>query len=370
MSLPAAAKEEEVFEDDYTKSVLNLGRTGVYLSSIEGDVRLLMRTFQRLQAYDFASFCEVWKALDFSLIHFVATEKNSRQNFMRTAYRLILGHLQSSAILEIRIGVVYALYLMYFTQPVNFPNINVRVTMELWMQLTRLYEYCKEADIRDVIYVFDRLVNDGAFEQVAWNDDNDGVLRLEIDEDGINGRVATKLTNIEHEVMGSGQGGLGDLAASKRQIMLSEAYRNNKRRLINAPLVEQATREFYAKEFGTTAEPGWELPSAVPLDISEQDTSWSSSIFSRVREYQRLRAERVGTITEDDGSLHLTADYAEARRGMLPLSAAQSGHQTRRMDASQVDYSLRNTDNMSTPIRVIQRAHNMDRLRSHLGEQR
>ncbi|KAJ1801441.1 hypothetical protein LPJ59_000279 [Coemansia sp. RSA 2399] len=368
MSVPS--KHEDIFEGDSTKSVLNLGRTGVYLSSLEGDVRLLMRTFQRLQAYDFASFCEVWKALDFSLIHFVATEKNSRQNFMRTAYRLLLGHFQPSAILEIRIGVVYALYLMYFTQPVNFPNINIRVTMELWVLMTQLYEYCKEADIRDVMYVFDRLVSEGAFEQVAWTDDNEGVLRLEIDEDGVSGRVASKLADIEHEVMGSGQGGLGDLAASKRQIILSDAYRNNKRRLINTQLIEEATREFYTKEFGTTGEPKWGLPSAVPLDISEQDTSWSSSIFSRVREYQRLRAERVGTITEDDGSLLLTTDYAEAKRGILPLSSAQIGHQTSRMDTSLVDYSLRNTDNMSTPIRVIQRAHDMERLRSHLGEQR
>ncbi|KAI9499987.1 hypothetical protein GGI25_002993 [Coemansia spiralis] len=362
----ASIVPEELIEGDDSKSVVNLGRTGVYLSSIEGDVRTLMRTFQRLQMYDFQSFCDVWKALNFSLIHFVATEKNSRQNFMRTTYRLILGHFQSGAILEIRIGVVYALYLVYFTQPVNFPNISIRVTIELWTMLSQLYEYCKDAEIRDIVYVFDRLVSAGAFEQVAWLDENEGILHLDGDDDGVSGRVAAKLAQIEHEVMGSAQGGLGDVAASKRQIMQSEAYRGNKRRLVNTRLVEQATREFYAREFGTVLQPDEDMPGAVPLDISDQDTSWSSSIFSRVREYQRLRAERVGAVAEDDGSLHLTADYAEARRNMLPVR--NQGGQTRRMDISQVDYSLRNQENMSTPIRAIQRADNMHRLRSHLGE--
>ncbi|KAJ2724595.1 hypothetical protein GGI07_001848 [Coemansia sp. Benny D115] len=350
-----SAQTEDLAEYDDTKSVVNLGRTGVYLSAIEGDVRTLMRTFQRLQAYDIGSFFDVWRALNFSLIHFVATEKNSRQNFMRTAYRLILGHFLEDAILEIRIGVVYALYLMYFTQPVNFPNIGIRVPMDMWRQLTRLYQYCSEAEIRDVVWVFDKMMEDGAFELVAWLDDNEGILRLDGDEDGVSARVASRLAQVEHEVMGAAQGGLGDLAASKRQISLAETYRANKRRLVHTRLVELATREFYAAEFGTELQPLEALPGAVPLDISDQDTAWSAAIFERVREYQRQRAERVGAVAEDDGSLRLMPDYAETRGASLGAS---------RPDSSGIDYSRKGKESMSTPIRAIYRADKMHKMRS------
>ncbi|KAJ1945918.1 hypothetical protein GGF37_001455 [Kickxella alabastrina] len=361
-----ASIAEEIVENDDTKSVVNLGRTGVYLSAIEGDVRTLMRTFQRLQAYDIVSFCEVWKALNFSLIHFVATEKNSRQNFMRTAYRLILGHFQADAILEIRIGVIYALYLMYFTQPVNFPNIGIRVPMDIWIQLTKLYQYCNEAEIRDVVYVFDRLMGDGAFELVAWLDENEGVLRLDGDEDGVSAKVASRLAQVEHEVMGSAQGNLGDLAGSKRQIELAETYRTNKRRLVNTRLVEQATREFYATEFGTELNPDDDLPGAVPLDISDQDTAWAAAIFERAREYQRQRAERVGAVAEDDGSLRLMADYSESRNLGNVSSLAAGQH--RRMDLGGIDYGNRNNEVVSTPIRAIYRADQMHKMRSQRPE--
>ncbi|KAJ2692794.1 hypothetical protein H4218_006266 [Coemansia sp. IMI 209128] len=342
---------DEFGDSDDTKNVVNLGRTSVYVSAIEGDVRTLMRTFQRLQAYDFESFCQVWMQLNFSLVHFVATEKNSRQNFMRTTYRLILSHFQPGAILEIRIGVLYALYLMYFTQPVNFPNINIRMDMDMWKMLTKLYQYCNETDIRDIVYVFDRLMADGAFDLVAWMDDNEGVLRLDGEEEGVSRKVAGRLAQIEHEVMGSAQGGLADLAASKRQIVLSDTYRNNKRRLVNTSLVEQATRDFYAAEFGVELSPDQGLPGAVPLDISDQDTSWSTSILERVREYQRMRAERVGAVAEDDGSLQLLADYSETRG--LPVHVPG---QSRWQELSGMDYSQKGKESMSMPVRAIHRA--------------
>ncbi|KAJ1734046.1 hypothetical protein LPJ61_001266 [Coemansia biformis] len=351
----AAAALDEPLEGDDVKRVVNLGRTGVYLSAIEGDVRTLMRTFQRQQAFDFESFGEIWKALDFSLIHFVATEKNSRHNFMRATYRLILDHFQPGAILEIRVGVIYALYLVYFTQPVNFPNISIRVTMEMWSMLTKLYQYCSEADIRDVVYVFDRLVGEGAFEQVAWLDHNEGILRLDGDEDGGSGRVAAKLTQIEHEVMGSAQGGLGDLATNKHQIGLFEAYRTSKRRLVSTRLVEQATREFYQVEFGIDPALTEEMPGAVPMDISDQDTAWSAHIFSRVRDYQRSRADRVGAVAEDDGSLRVRADYAGGTLGARML----------RVRGGPPHYGPDSNDVASTPIRAIQRAEDNQNRKRH-----
>lgn len=343
----STTKEDQAAEDDSNKSVVNLGRTGVYLSAIEGDVRTLMRTFQRLQSYDFQTFCQVWKHLNFSLIHFVATEKNSRHNFMRAIYRLILSHFQRSAILEIRIGVLYALYLVYYTQPVNFPNIRIRATQEMWQMFCQAYQYCNEAEIRDVVYVFDKLREGGAFELVAWVDAQEGVLRLDTEEDqAVSGQVASQLAEIEHEVMGSGQGGLADLAASKRQLALSEDYRASKRRLVNTRLIDQATREFYAAEFGTQVTPRGELPGAVPLDISEQETTWTASILTRVREYQRQRAERVGAVAQDDGSLQML-DNA----GRVPV-------------AEVVDYRRMAGNNMSIPIQAMRRAEEQQRLRS------
>ncbi|KAJ1964730.1 hypothetical protein GGI12_001236 [Dipsacomyces acuminosporus] len=356
-----ASPADDFAEADDKKRVVNLGRTSVFLSAIEGDVRTLMRTFQRLQAYDFESFSEVWRLLNFSFIHFVATEKNTRQNFMRAIYRVVLSHFQPQAILEIRIGVIYALYLLYFTQPVNFPNINIRVTVDIWSELTNLYQYCNESEIRDVVYVFDKLIADGAFDLVAWIDDNEGILRLEGDDDGVSSKVVTKLAQIEHEIMGSSQGNVADPVSSKRQMALSDGYRNAKRRLINSNLVDQATRDFYASEFGGEMLPDSDLPTAVPLDISGRDMSWCASILTRVREYQRLRAERVGAIAEDDGSLHMQDSYLGIIGG---AASSHASGLSRRVELGQSEYGQKHREYVPDPIKAMIRAGETQRVRT------
>ncbi|ORX66185.1 hypothetical protein DL89DRAFT_73020 [Linderina pennispora] len=339
---------DDSFDLEDTKALVNLGRTGVYLSAIEGDVRTLMRTFQKLQAYDFESFCAVWKVLNFSLIHFVATEKNSRQNFMRTVYRIVLNHLQQGALLEIRIGVVYALYLLYYSQPVNFPNIKVRVSMEHWAVLTSLYQYCRGSEIHDIVYIFDKLREDAAFELVAWIDEHEGILRLESDE-GVGGRVATRLAQIEHEVMGSAQGNIGDPAAAKRQLKLAEEYRNVKRRIINSRLAERAAQDMYIMDFGVQREDIQGMPVGVPLDISGQDIGWWAETQKRVKGYQRIRAERVGALAEDDGSLRVMEECPDDISGL-------DGAPSRRAVLSKSDYDTEARHYKPDHLRAIERA--------------
>ncbi|KAJ1679334.1 hypothetical protein EV182_002266 [Spiromyces aspiralis] len=344
-----------------TKTLLNVGRTGVYLSALEGDIRSLLREYQKLQVYDFESFGTIWKSMNFSLIHFVATEKHARENLMHCLYRVILGHFRQSAMLEIKLGVVYGLYLLYYTQPASFPNVRVRMTMNMWKKWSDLYVHCKDSNIKDAVYCIDKMRDDSIFDYVAWVDDHEGLIALE-DGDNIQSKATSMLAQIEQEVMASSQGGIADPITNKRRISLVEDYIKLKRRLLSSRLTNKAARSFYNQAFRTGGEgegegqsPGNEdqpLPAPIPLDTTHREIAWWDQVTERVRNYQRNRSERVGTgANEDDGSLRMLADFSAATSQQFAMAASLDAQQ----QGGQVDYDQNRTF-ISAPLRATLRS--------------
>ncbi|KAJ1921717.1 hypothetical protein H4219_000450 [Mycoemilia scoparia] len=363
---------------DDGKTVLNVGRTGVFLSAIEGDIRSLLRSFQKLQTYDFESFGKVWKDMNFSLIHFVATEKHARNNLMQCLYRTVLSHFRQGAILEIKVGVVYALYLLYYTQPSTFGKSSIRVTMDMWKMWSELYVYCKDSNMREMVYCIDRMRDDSVFEFVAWIDDNEGLIMIDDGGSGIQAKATGILNQIERSVMASSQGGIADPITSKRRLELVEEYIQLKKRLLGSNSIHNAAKTFYNQTFGESENAGDkdqgpennqddELPAPIPLDTTYRELEWWNQMIGRVKKYQRVRSERAGTGTneDDDGSLRMLADYSTANNQMAatgqssaPFSLATTPNtatSTGRGDFGQIDYQQERTF-MSAPLRATLRS--------------
>ncbi len=156
-----------------------LGSEVILRSALEQDVRTLMVSYQKKQAYDFTSFADVWKERTFSLVHFACPEKLGRPVFMQTLYQIILSYnTMNTRLLEVKLGVLYGLYLLYFTQPEVFPIFpkeKIRLILTSWKEIFELYKYSKQYDLYDAVYIYEKMRKEHIFEFVANIDPWDNI---------------------------------------------------------------------------------------------------------------------------------------------------------------------------------------------------
>ncbi|PVU88965.1 hypothetical protein BB561_005632 [Smittium simulii] len=214
-------------------------KSGVLLNALKRDVLLLVRLFQKEQSLGFAGFKDIWKRLNFSIIHFAFPEQTSRNSFMRLLYRLVLEHFNPSASVFVNLSVIYTLYLLYFSQPDNMEREMIQLLLCDWYNLCTFYKFCGENEIDDAVYIIERLISQNAFEYSAWIDKRSNILYT----DGIVGinRLGTetkhlenkkkRLEDIERKLVGGSFGILENLKFSKRHIELIETYSVTKKLL-------------------------------------------------------------------------------------------------------------------------------------------
>jgi hypothetical protein len=125
-------------------------------SALASDILSLLQTFISQPSLRFRSFLQVWHGQGMTALHFACLFEPCRRSFMHDMYAHCLKHLvvststlgvstmaggqgddeeAISARLKMlrgrRIAVVYAVYLMYFTQPPRFPRIPIPVTPDV-----------------------------------------------------------------------------------------------------------------------------------------------------------------------------------------------------------------------------------------------
>ncbi|CAG8597190.1 4600_t:CDS:2 [Paraglomus brasilianum] len=148
-----------------TDKHITIGNERVKRKALERDIRLLIEGYVEKSSTDYATFNQVWTNLQFSLIHFVCPEKSGRELFMQCLYQITLSNY-----LETRLGVLFTLYLLYFTQPEAFFRVKIRLSPTMWQALYALYEYCKENELEDAAFVYKKLRTSQAFVFVAVAD--------------------------------------------------------------------------------------------------------------------------------------------------------------------------------------------------------
>ncbi|CAG8435723.1 1497_t:CDS:2 [Ambispora gerdemannii] len=142
------------------------------VSAIKEDIDLLLSAYQQQTTYDFTAFKKIWTSLNFEVIHFAAHEKTGREVFMQTLFQLLLDKYNKTRLLETKLGAIYAMYLLYYTQPKKLFDqvIRIRVTLDNWKSLFDLFQYCKKYKIHDFVYIYNKLKTDSAWVFVAVAD--------------------------------------------------------------------------------------------------------------------------------------------------------------------------------------------------------
>ncbi|OMH80638.1 hypothetical protein AX774_g5920 [Zancudomyces culisetae] len=84
--------------------------------------------------------------------------------------------------LEIQVGVIYAIYLVYKTQPksAKFKVEPVRITLGNWKTIIGVYRKCVSRKVDDCIYILDWLRSNKVFEVTAWIDENEGAVQIKL----------------------------------------------------------------------------------------------------------------------------------------------------------------------------------------------
>ncbi|XP_031564648.1 snRNA-activating protein complex subunit 1-like [Actinia tenebrosa] len=126
------------------------------------DCRLLLSRFESRGTVRFEVFSELWREMNFSLIHCGRKDANGRIQITEYLYRIILSYLSPSCTFIYRVGAIYALYGVYSTQLCN-PKIKIRMTILTWNNLKDLHEELIYLKHHDADFILRSLKNSKAF---------------------------------------------------------------------------------------------------------------------------------------------------------------------------------------------------------------
>lgn len=131
------------------------------------DCRVLLSRFEKLKTVRFEKFCEVWREMNFSLIHCGGRDSNRRIQVVDYLFRIISTYLDSTpSSFQYRIGALYALYAIYHTQ-ICQPKVKIRMTLAMMKDLKELHKQIIEQQHHDADYILRLLNNEKAFLFVA-----------------------------------------------------------------------------------------------------------------------------------------------------------------------------------------------------------
>ncbi|KAI8076861.1 small nuclear RNA activating complex, subunit SNAP43-domain-containing protein [Halteromyces radiatus] len=129
---------------------------------IRGDIELLIQTFMAQEQHTYQVFTTIWSQLEFDHIHFACLYKDSRETFMNHLYDAVFDYLDVN-IDQTKMGVIYALYYLFITQPTPWPIHGIRVDKDRWIHLFDFYIYCCRMESKEyaqAAMIFRRLKDD------------------------------------------------------------------------------------------------------------------------------------------------------------------------------------------------------------------
>ncbi|CAG8470239.1 7967_t:CDS:1 [Funneliformis caledonium] len=340
------------FQAASTKSdQIILGNEIISRSALEQDVKTLMVSYQKKQAYDFTSFADVWKERTFSLIHFACPEKLGRPVFMQTLYQIILSYTVNTRLLEVKLGVLYGLYLLYFTQPEVFPKERIRFTLTLWKQIFELYKYSKQYDLHDAVYIYEKMRKERVLEFVANIDPCGTILKQ-----GTKRKATNNLENIMHEISISPVGGLKTTNILKDGDDIVQRYYSSKRKLIDSELTKVASNKVIRRRIDTH-------PIGQPLDpftllepFSATDEHFNDNLKLKL---DNMKSERLEYLTRAKTFIEENSKNVEHQRTAHDVRNELRLQSYQKSNRQFVPFSLRATLNAAERDEKRTRSFNM-----------
>ncbi|KAJ1962655.1 hypothetical protein IWQ62_003460 [Dispira parvispora] len=309
---------------------VSIGPEAVKLEALEADVQLLMKQYLATHSIVFQPYLDIWEGINVSLVHFTCMDKAGRGNFMRTLYRLIQDYFTPE--LETQCAVLYALYMVYMTQPRLFDKVAIPVDLDQMRKWDGFFNVCLEQDLEDAVYIYNHLLDQEAFQLCAFVNPVPGFVVTQGDQDQRQirrkvqelGRQVLATDNLQRilKLEGDGstdtatertQSGTISLPSSPESIntvvenwqnpklnQLSHDYTELKRRLMNTPEAHTALAQLHSLVAGgdTTHQIGSETEA-----IGQGESSTRGNDF--------FAMSGVMLSTDQDILVHQTKSYIQ-----------------------------------------------------------
>ncbi|XP_076763734.1 proximal sequence element A Pbp45 [Xylocopa sonorina] len=131
------------------------------LSGFKEDCEQLIARFEQANDIRFETFCDIWKAMKFSLIFTGRPSFSELLEFCEEALNVCKQFLLLPPRFKERIGGLYLLYGIYYKIPIE--QLKIRVKSDDWRSIMDLHAEIKEAEHLDANYILCKLIVDNAF---------------------------------------------------------------------------------------------------------------------------------------------------------------------------------------------------------------
>lgn len=141
------------------------------------DIKQLVLSFHlRESDAAFADFQAHWKELNFSLIHYACLDPRQRQIFTEFLFTACQNFFILASSVKFKASIVYALFLLYKTQP---ERAQIPISVNGCNELMQAIEDCTQ--LRDVLDCFSQLLREDAF-AVVGGDQKCVILKKDSEE--------------------------------------------------------------------------------------------------------------------------------------------------------------------------------------------
>ncbi|XP_033103245.1 snRNA-activating protein complex subunit 1-like isoform X2 [Anneissia japonica] len=131
-------------------------------NGIKTDCEILLNEFVKTENVRYEDFANIWHSMNFSFVYFGLKHQVDQRDFTEEAFEVASNFLMPPFTFQVRIGALYLLYGLYFTQIQN-PKIKIHMSLNRWQELIGLHEDIHKQQHLDAEYVFLKLKVERAF---------------------------------------------------------------------------------------------------------------------------------------------------------------------------------------------------------------
>ncbi|XP_028809303.1 snRNA-activating protein complex subunit 1a [Denticeps clupeoides] len=132
-----------------------------FAKPLQRDCEELLGRFQQTESVRFETFCEIWRDMDFSSVHYGVPMACEKRAFTRMALAKAYSYFLPPYTFQIRTGGLYLLYGVYHTQ-LAWPKEKIWVALKDWCIILQFLQNALEAGHLDVLYIYRKLVSEKA----------------------------------------------------------------------------------------------------------------------------------------------------------------------------------------------------------------
>eukprot|EP01080_Neovahlkampfia_damariscottae_P001144 gene1144-10658_t len=162
------------------------------------DIRDILLSYEEKDSFTFQDFKSVWKEKTFSLIFEGKPDDVDHSIFVQELYCTCLGYLLYQQSQNLKVSIIYILYLLYNTQPYS-PKTKINVSIELYEEIVKTKIFAHENNLLECYYIIQKMNESKSFNFTSFVQTDPLLSSLQPQNSNSNElNVPSELLNVSH----------------------------------------------------------------------------------------------------------------------------------------------------------------------------